>query len=193
MSPTGLHWKYNEGDSVDVGKKRYIMNPYALSLDRLFWYYHLKRRLSNEHKTPYGLEEISCWEEDYIIGISFFFFCTVFALQYCAGFCHTSTRISHRYTCVPSFLKLPPITQCSLQHFSQLLGHGSSLDIQWQEWIQKLWYIYTVECYSVLKKNAFESVLMRWKNLEHILQTKVSQKEKEFLLIFRIMYLGIIP
>ena len=106
---------------------------------------------------------------------------------------HTPTRISHRYTCVPSFLKLPPITQCSLQHFSQLLGHGSSLDIQWQEWIQKLWYIYTVECYSVLKKNAFESVLMRWKNLEHIIQREVSQKEKEFLLIFRIMYLGIIP
>ena len=56
-----------------------------------------------------------------------------------------------------------------------------------------MWYIYTVECYSVLKKNAFESVLMRWKNLEHILQREVSQKEKEFLLIFRIMYLGIIP
>ena len=190
MSPTGLHWKYNEGDSVDVGKKRYIMNPYALSLDRLFWYYHLKRGLGNEYKTPYGLEEISYWEEDYITGISFFFF---FCFTILCWFLSYITRISHRYTCVPSFLKLPPITQCSLQHFSQLLGHGSSLDIQWQEWIQKLWYIYTVECYSVLKKNAFESVLMRWKNLEHILQTEVSQKEKEFLLIFRIMYLGIIP
>ena len=191
MSPTGLHWKYNEGDSVDVGKKRYIMNPYALSLDRLFWYYHLKRGLGNEYKTPYRLEEISYWEEDYITGISFFFFFFCFTIL--CWFLSYITRISHRYTCVPSFLKLPPITQCSLQHFSQLLGHGSSLDIQWQEWIQKLWYIYTVECYSVLKKNAFESVLMRWKNLEHILQTKVSQKEKEFLLIFRIMYLGIIP
>ena len=191
MSPTGLHWKYNEGDSVDVGKKRYIMNPYALSLDRLFWYYHLKRGLGNEYKTPYRLEEISYWEEDYITGISFFFFFFCFTIL--CWFLSYITRISHRYTCVPSFLKLPPITQCSLQHFSQLLGHGSSLDIQWQEWIQKLWYIYTVECYSVLKKNAFESVLMRWKNLEHILQREVSQKEKEFLLIFRIMYLGIIP
>ena len=190
MSPTGLHWKYNEGDSVDVGKKRYIMNPYALSLDRLFWYYHLKRGLGNEYKTPYRLEEISYWEEDYITGISFFFF---FCFTILCWFLSYITRISHRYTCVPSFLKLPPITQCSLQHFSQLLGHGSSLDIQWQEWIQKLWYIYTVECYSVLKKNAFESVLMRWKNLEHIIQREVSQKEKEFLLIFRIMYLGIIP
>ena len=29
------------------------------------------------------------------------------------------------------------------------------------EWIRKLWYIYTMECYSVIKRNAFESVLMR--------------------------------
>ena len=46
------------------------------------------------------------------------------------------------------------------------------------EWIQKLWYIYTMECYSALKKNAFESVLMRWMNLEPIVQSEVSQKEK---------------
>ena len=30
------------------------------------------------------------------------------------------------------------------------------------EWIRKLWYIYTVEYYSAIKKNTFESVLMRW-------------------------------
>ena len=30
------------------------------------------------------------------------------------------------------------------------------------EWIRKLWYIYTMEYYSAIKKNAFESVLMRW-------------------------------
>ena len=29
------------------------------------------------------------------------------------------------------------------------------------EWIRKLWYIYTMECYAAIKKNAFESVLMR--------------------------------
>ena len=34
------------------------------------------------------------------------------------------------------------------------------------EWIRKLWYIYTMECYSAIKKNAFESVLMRWMKLE---------------------------
>ena len=32
------------------------------------------------------------------------------------------------------------------------------------EWIRKLWYIYTMEYYSAIKKNAFESVLMRWLN-----------------------------
>ena len=34
------------------------------------------------------------------------------------------------------------------------------------EWIRKLWYIYTMEYYSAIKKNAFESVLMRWMKLE---------------------------
>ena len=47
------------------------------------------------------------------------------------------------------------------------------------EWIKKLWYIYTMEYYSVIKKrNAFESVLLRRMNLEPIIQSEVSQKEK---------------
>ena len=46
------------------------------------------------------------------------------------------------------------------------------------EWIKKLWYIYTMEYYSAIKRNAFESVLMRWMNLEPIIQSEVSQKEK---------------
>ena len=37
------------------------------------------------------------------------------------------------------------------------------------EWIRKLWYIYTMEYYSAIKKNAFESVLMRWMKLEPII------------------------
>ena len=43
------------------------------------------------------------------------------------------------------------------------------------EWIKKLWYIYTMEYYSVIKRNTFESVLMRWMNLEPIIQSEVSQ------------------
>ena len=46
------------------------------------------------------------------------------------------------------------------------------------EWIIKLWYIYTMEYYSDIKKNTFESVLMRWMKLEPIIQSEVSQKEK---------------
>ena len=44
------------------------------------------------------------------------------------------------------------------------------------EWIRKLWYIYTMEYYSAIQ-NAFESVLMRWMKLEPIIQSEVSQKE----------------
>ena len=47
------------------------------------------------------------------------------------------------------------------------------------EWIKKLWYIYTMEYYSAIKRNTFESVLMRWMNLEPIIQSKMSQKEKD--------------
>ena len=47
-----------------------------------------------------------------------------------------------------------------------------------EEWIKKLWYIYMMEYYSAIKRNAFESVLMRWMNLEPIIQSEVSQKKK---------------
>ena len=46
------------------------------------------------------------------------------------------------------------------------------------EWIKKLWYIYTMEYYSAIKRNAFKLALMRWMNLEPIIQSEVSQKEK---------------
>ena len=39
--------------------------------------------------------------------------------------------------------------------------------------------IYTMEYYSAIKRNTFESVLMRWINLEPIIQSEVSQKEKD--------------
>ena len=46
------------------------------------------------------------------------------------------------------------------------------------EWIRKLWYIYTMEYYSAIIKNAFESVLIMWMKLEPLIQSVVSQKEK---------------
>ena len=47
------------------------------------------------------------------------------------------------------------------------------------EWIKKLWYICKMEYYSAIKKNIFESVLIRWMNLEPIIHNEVSQKEKD--------------
>ena len=47
------------------------------------------------------------------------------------------------------------------------------------EWIKKLWYIYTMEYYSAIKRNAFESVLMRWAKLEPIIQSEVSQRDTD--------------
>ena len=46
------------------------------------------------------------------------------------------------------------------------------------KWIKMLWYIYTMEYYSAIKKSALELVLMRWMNLEPLIQSEVSHKEK---------------
>ena len=56
------------------------------------------------------------------------------------------------------------------------------------KWIRKLWYIYTMECYSAIKKNSFESVLMRRMKLEPIIQSEVSQKDKEQYSILTYIY-----
>ena len=42
------------------------------------------------------------------------------------------------------------------------------------EWIKKLWYIYTMEYYSDIKRNDFESIEMKWMNLETVIQNEVS-------------------
>ena len=45
------------------------------------------------------------------------------------------------------------------------------------KWIRKPWYIYTIEYYSAMKKNAFESVLMMWMKLEPIIQNEEVRKK----------------
>ena len=47
------------------------------------------------------------------------------------------------------------------------------------QWIRKLWYIHIMEYYSAIKRNASESVLKRWMNLEPGIKSEVSQKEKD--------------
>ena len=77
---------------------------------------------------------------------------------------HPEETKTERDTCIPLFIvALFTIAKCP------------STD----EWIKKLWYIYTMGYYSAIKRNAFESVLMRWMNLEPIIQSEVSHKEKD--------------
>ena len=46
------------------------------------------------------------------------------------------------------------------------------------EWIKKMWHIYTVEYYSAIKRNEIELFVVRWMDLESVIQSEVSQKEK---------------
>ena len=71
------------------------------------------------------------------------------------------------------------VPQCSLQHcFIIARTRKQPRCPSADEWIRKLWYIYTMEYYSAIKKNTFESVLMWWMKLEPIIQSEVSKKEK---------------
>ena len=54
------------------------------------------------------------------------------------------------------------------------------------EWIRKPWY--TMDNYSAIRKNSFESVLMRWMKLEPMIQSEVSQKDKEHYSILTHIY-----
>ena len=66
------------------------------------------------------------------------------------------------------------ILQCSSQHWTWKQPRCPSAD----EWIRKLWYIYTMEFYSAVKKNAFESILMIWMKLEPIIQSEVKSERE---------------
>ena len=45
------------------------------------------------------------------------------------------------------------------------------------EWIKKMWHIYTMEYYSAIKKPEIELLVVRWMDLESVIQSEVSQKE----------------
>ena len=92
----------------------------------------------------------------------------------------TQQSHSQAYTLRKPKLKKTHVSHCSLQHYLQQPEHGSNLERcpSRDEWIKKLQYIYMMEYYSAIKRNAFESVLMTWMNLELILHSEVSQKEK---------------
>ena len=82
---------------------------------------------------------------------------------------HTEETRIERVTCTPVFI-------AALFTIARTWKQPRCLSAD--EWIRKLWYIHTMEYYSAVKKNAFESVLMRWMILEPIIQSELSQKEK---------------
>ena len=79
------------------------------------------------------------------------------------------TRVE-KSTCIPLFIAALFITARTWKQ-----PRCPSTD----EWIKKLWYTFTMEYYSAIKRNTFESVLIRWMNLEPIIQSEVSQKKKD--------------
>ena len=82
---------------------------------------------------------------------------------------HTEETRTERDTCTPMFI---PALFIVARTWKQ--PRCPSAD----DWIRKLWYIYTMEYYSAFKKNTFESVLMRWMKLEPIIQSEISKKHK---------------
>ena len=95
--------------------------------------------------------------------------------------------LSFKSELLPSYMPKKP--QLLIKETNARLTPDQNLSVLWKakkqprcpsadEWIRKLWYIYTMEYYSAIKKNIFESVLMRCMKLEPIIQSEVSQKEK---------------
>ena len=92
---------------------------------------------------------------------------------------HTKETRSERDTCTPVLIAAQFITARAWKQ-----PRCPSAD----EWIRKLWYIYTMEYYSAIKNNSFESILMRWMKLEPIIQSEVSQKDKDHYSILTHIY-----
>ena len=56
------------------------------------------------------------------------------------------------------------------------------------EWIKKMWHIYTIEYYLAIKRNEMEVFVVRWMELESVIQSEVSQKEKNKYLMLTHIY-----
>ena len=83
---------------------------------------------------------------------------------------HPEETKNEKYTCIPVFIA----TLFTIARTWKQPGCPSTND-----WLKKLWYIYSMKYYSAIKRNGFESVLMRWMNLEPIIQSEVkSERER---------------
>ena len=101
----------------------------------------------------------------FIYSFKFFYF-LFFYFTILYWFCHTSACIHHRCTRVPHPEPPSPYqpsgsSQCTIPKLPVFcIEPGLAI-------LRKLWYIYTMEYYSAIRKNTFESVLMRWTKLEY--------------------------
>ena len=91
---------------------------------------------------------------------------------------HPEETTIQKYTCIPLFIAAL---------FTRARIWKQPRCLLTDEWI-KLWYIYTMEYYSAIKRNTFESVLMRWMNTEPIIQNEVTQKKKDKYCILTHIY-----
>ena len=90
------------------------------------------------------------------------------------------TKTSHywAYTLRKSQRQKVHVPQCSLQHCLQQPGHASNLDVRMDKGV-----VYTYNGIVVIKGNAFESVLVTWMNLEPVIESEMSEREKQILYI----------
>ena len=78
---------------------------------------------------------------------------------------YIQTKLSLKKTHAPA---------CSLQHYSQEPRHGNNPNVQTDEWIKKMWYIYTMEYYSAIKKNKIMPFAAAWIQLEFLILSEIS-------------------
>jgi hypothetical protein len=67
-----------------------------------------------------------------------------------------------------------PLARCPKGHLKSTYSRCPSTE----EWIQKMWYIYTMEYYSAIKKNEFMKFLGKWMDLEGIILSEVTQSQR---------------
>ena len=88
-------------------------------------------------------------------------------------------QLSHSWAYIRRKLQLEKIHAPHVHSSTIYNSQDIEANCPWtDEWIKKIWFIYTMDYYSAIKKNEIELFLVRWMDLEAVIQSEVSQKEK---------------